>query len=177
MINWNDTDAFSAHVESKLAGFNVSLPKDAIELYNATAKGNNWLAYTTMLTDIRTVCPLQELAATASHNFVDNVYSYVVTQRRSTEDAGKVADSTADLAAIFGTYEPKNAEERKFVSAMEQTFYTFVRTGALPIPNRDLRSGMYLISGDHKASVTVKEYPNCDFWKARGLVPQHANLH
>ena len=64
-----------------------------------------------------------------------NVYSYVVRQRR-TSDAGDVADSNVDLAAIFGTYNPHTNSETKFRDNMERIFYTFVRSGALPPPDR-----------------------------------------
>ena len=68
-------------------------------------------------------------------NFVANVYSYVVTQRR-TSDAGDVADSNIDLAAIFGAYGAHTVSETKFRDNMERIFYTFVRSGALPPPDR-----------------------------------------
>ena len=66
MLKWNDTDAFSARVEAKLGGFNISLPNKTLELYNANSGEDNYIAYASMISDIRTVCPLQELANTAS---------------------------------------------------------------------------------------------------------------
>ena len=71
----------------------------------------------------------------SSRNFVANVYSYVVTQRR-TSNAGDVADSNIDLAAIFGAYGAHTISETKFRDNMERIFYTFVRSGALPPPDR-----------------------------------------
>ena len=66
MLKWNDSDAFSARVEARLGGFNISLPNKTLELYNAESGGDNYIAYASMVSDIRTVCPLQELANMAS---------------------------------------------------------------------------------------------------------------
>ena len=66
MLKWNDSDAFSARVEAKLGGFNISLPNKTLELYNTESGGDNYIAYASMVSDIRTVCPLQELANMAS---------------------------------------------------------------------------------------------------------------
>ena len=75
MLKWNDTDAFHARVEGKLGSFNVSLPNEAIELYKADG-GDNWNAYASMISDIRTVCPLQELANLASRSVVPKNYAH-----------------------------------------------------------------------------------------------------
>ena len=70
-----------------------------------------------------------------------NVYSYVVTQRR-TSNAGDVSDSNIDLAAIFGTYGAHTISETKFRDNMERIFYSFVRSGALPPPDRYVDSNL-----------------------------------
>ena len=75
-----------------------------------------------------------------------NVHSYVVTQRR-TSDAGDVADSNIDLAAIFGAYGAHTVSETKFRDNMERIFYTFVRSGALPPPDRYV-SAVQMASGN-----------------------------
>ncbi len=68
-VAWNDTNAYSAHVELSLSGFNTSLPAPAIELYNKTSKGDNWHAYTSMLSDIRVTCPLHKMATQMQEHF------------------------------------------------------------------------------------------------------------
>lgn len=77
-MEWNNTDFFMSMIENRLASFNVTLPKMAINLYNTT-ENDNWQIFASMISDIKTVCPLQKLAVTASNNFVSNVYSYVVS--------------------------------------------------------------------------------------------------
>merc|ERR1712086_747600 len=100
-MDWTDDDKFEAHVEGKLGSFNVTIPGQAMELYNVS---DHWQEYASMISDIRTVCPLQELAQYVSQNFVSKVFSYVATQKRA-DSLGGIADSTIDVAAIFGVYE------------------------------------------------------------------------
>ena len=85
-MDWTDDDKFEAHVEGKLGSFNVTIPGQAMELYNVS---DHWQEYASMISDIRTVCPLQELAQYVSQNFVSKVFSYVATQKRADSLGGK----------------------------------------------------------------------------------------
>ena len=85
-MDWTDDDKFEAHVEGKLGSFNVTIPGQAMELYNVS---DHWQEYSSMISDIRTVCPLQELAQYVSQNFVSKVFSYVATQKRADSLGGK----------------------------------------------------------------------------------------
>ena len=85
-LTWTDTDKYEAHVESKLGSFNNTIPGQAMSLYNVS---DHWQEYASMVADIRTVCPLQELAQYVSENFVSDVFSYVATQKRSDSLGGK----------------------------------------------------------------------------------------
>ena len=174
LMNWSDTNAFQAHVESKLGSFNVSLPAAALDLYESLTIGSsdNWHKYSTMLTDIRTVCPLQKLAQVASVNSVANVYAYVVTQPRSGV-LGGIADSTSDVSAIFGTYDPKTTDERAFVANIRDMFYGFVAGGTLP-QNKDITLGMYTIDTTIRMQ---RDCPQCDFWEnSDEIVPMYKRL-
>ena len=86
-MDWTDDDKFEAHVEGKLGSFNVTIPGQAMELYNVS---DHWQEYASMISDIRTVCPLQELAQYVSQNFVSKVFSYVATQKRADSLGGKI---------------------------------------------------------------------------------------
>jgi carboxylesterase type B len=179
-MDWTDKNKYEAHVESKLGSFNVTIPGQAMSLYNMT---DHWQEYSTMLSDIRTVCPIQELADYVSKNFVADVFSYVATQKKTSSSEsngglGGIAEKTIDISAIFGTYKPKevadNTQELDFIRNMQNLFYTFVKTGKLPM-DKDLTLGMYIV--DDKI-VTQRNYPKCDFWKkAQNIVPTYANLN
>ena len=77
-----------------------------------------------MVSDIRTICPLQELAKAASAPL------YIATQPRPGLKFGLVADSSADLAAVFGIFAPQSNEDDLFVEHMQNLFYSFVRSGS-----------------------------------------------
>lgn len=85
-MDWDDTDKFGAKVEEKLGSFNVTIPGKAMDLYNVS---DHWQEYSSMVSDIRTVCPLQDLAQYVSENFVADVFYYVADQKR--EPLGKYA--------------------------------------------------------------------------------------
>ena len=174
-MDWTNNDAFSAHVEGKLGSFNTTIPAQAMALYNFTEGDvrNHWLEYASMVSDIRTVCPLQNLASYVSSNFVADVYSYVATQKRSGK-LGGIADAMSDVAAIFGVYSPANDDETAFVGNMQDMFFTFVKEGKLPHGNADLTKGMYAVD---KLVVTQNNYPNCDFWqRAHNIVPNYGYM-
>lgn len=170
-MNWTDKNAYQAHVESKLGSFNNTIPEDAMEHYD----GDNWVVYASMLTDIRRVCPLQELAKTAAANFEAKVYSYVATQPRS--KLGDIADSTGDIEAILGVYELDSSsaeQEQLFVDNMQHLFYSFVRSGRVP-QDKDVLTGMYTVNDQ---ITTHAHYRNCDFWKStKNIVPSFADFN
>jgi Carboxylesterase family len=174
-MDWDNSDTFAAHVEGKLGSFNNTIPAQAMATYNYTdgEKRNHWLEYATMVSDLRTVCPLQSLARYVS-DFNENVYSYVATQKRSGK-LGGIADATSDVAAIFGVYEPADDDESSFVRNMQDMFYNFVKEGKLPHGNSDAKNGIYTVD---KNVVTHKSYQNCDFWQGVGdIVPNYGKMN
>lgn len=115
-----------------------------------------------MISDIRTVCPLLNLAK------LQNVPFYCVTQ---TGGALNVADVNSDVQAILGRYEPKTPEERRYVQSIQALFYHYVSHGSIKAfsqqkPVLDIQQDV-----NPKA-----EYPNCDFWISNNIVPQYAKI-
>lgn len=156
-------------MESRLGSFNVSLPSAALKLYNDSYYQDNFSKFTAMVSDIRTVCPLQKMANLASNNFVAKVYSYVSKGKR-TSDLGHLADRTSDVAAIFGKIDGM----KDFVDNMQNMFYQFVNLGTLP-QDKDLTLGMYVVDDE---IVTQRNYHSCDFWEnANEIVPKFAYRH
>jgi len=72
-----------------------------------------------MVSDIRTVCPSQALATKLMSSVSSKIYSYVVTQKRSTP-LGDISDKTIDVAAIFGIFEPSNQVSEKRYPSLRQ---------------------------------------------------------
>jgi len=168
-LDWTDSTKFEVHIESKLGSFNETLPQQVMDVYNVS---DHWQEYASMISDIRTVCPLQQLADYASKNFVANVFSYVATQPKLDSMDG-IADKTLDISAIFGTYQTEDESEKQFIANMQNMFYTYVKTGTLP-KGKDMSLGMYVVDNE---MTTQRGYPKCDFWeKAQDIVPNYASL-
>ena len=72
------------------------------------------------------------MAQYVSKNFDAGVFSYVATQPKS-DSLGGIADKTIDISAILGTYHTDNPAEVKFITNMQDMFYTYVKTGKLPL--------------------------------------------
>ena len=61
--NWTEEAEYIARVRSKLDVFNATIGSEALELYNSTVyRGDNFMRFATMVSDVRFICPLQELA-------------------------------------------------------------------------------------------------------------------
>ena len=204
--DWNN-DTLGRRVENALASFDNTVPEQAFKRYveymdNLLAGKNvnkHWLIYSSMLSDIKTVCPLQDMAANLEKHFSAKVYSYVATQKRNKLD--NIADSTSDIEAIFDLYQIDDdyqklankedaenndankealiagaklaAEQSSFVENIQNMFYTFVSTGRLP-QGKDVSQGMYTVNSQVTGHAN---YENCDFWKnTKNIVPTYANL-
>ena len=86
--SWNDTNQVEAIVEGQLGSFNGELPKLAIAEYKTGEVDNNWAEYSAMVTDLRTICPLETLVATMKTEYKFPIVSlYTATETRQ-GDAG-----------------------------------------------------------------------------------------
>jgi len=155
--NWNDTDEVANIVESSLGNIDGNLPSLVLEMYNTTE--NTWTNYISMVSDVRTVCPLIELANelnTVKHDekVVNKASVYVVDVPNLKGDSGNVADSSMDIAAILGLLE----DDSKYVSNIQSKFYGFVRGNI-----DSLLGGVTLFKGENVAK--VNQWDNCNFWK------------
>jgi carboxylesterase type B len=121
LYDWNNTDQVESIVESSLGSFDVSLSTGALELYNSS---NMWLDYISMVSDIRTVCPLRQFAKNFRESFSASKVSFYVTQEANPleeDESGNVADSSTDISAIFGLY-----EDASFGLKLQSKFFQFV---------------------------------------------------
>jgi len=113
-------------IENSLGNFDLSLSGGALSLYNQT---NNWSKYISMVSDIRTVCPLDEFANNFKKRFSDSHVSFYINQEAAPSSAelslGEVAPSTADLAAIFGSW---NSDQDKYGEKLQRKFFQFVKS-------------------------------------------------
>lgn len=144
-------------IESSKLG-QLGLTDEILQRYNATYKG-----LVSIVSDIRTVCPLLTIARVQPY-----VPFYVVTQTAGDLDIASVDD---DIQAILGRYEPRTPAQRRYISAIQQLFYHYVSHGELN--QHDPRRRVLNIAQD---ALSTENYPNCDFWISKDIVPRYARL-
>ena len=98
-------------MEGQLGSFNGELPKLALAQYKGDT--NNWAEYSAMVTDLRTICPLEKLVGTMKNTYNFPIVSfYTATETRSGDgglETGNVADAGMDLGAILGLLEESSS--------------------------------------------------------------------
>lgn len=139
-----------------------NLTKKALEKYPMNYKG-----LVTMVSDIRTVCPLFAISTQ-----MQDVPFYVVTQPRGEHD---LADIDSDIDAILGRYETKTPDQRRYVSEMQNLFYHFVW--------HDSRSIVFNLQAKQKKVLLIDQgisfsanFSHCDFWINNNIVLPYAGL-
>ncbi|XP_046807466.1 neurotactin [Lucilia cuprina] len=155
--NWTAEEVRNFLESSKIGALNLT--DEAIQRYNAT----NYRALISMISDIRTICPLLTNA-----RLQPSVPFYVVTQGEGEE---QLATVDADVQAILGRYEPHTVEQRRFVSSMQQLFYYYVSHGTMP--QYEPRRRVLNIGQD---PLPQEDYPNCNFWISNDIVPRYARV-
>lgn len=142
--------------ESKIGQLNLT--DDVLARYNSTYQG-----LVTIVSDIRTVCPLLAIARLQPY-----VPFYVVNQ---TGGALNIATVDDDVQAILGRYEPKTKAQKSYLSAIQQIFYHFVANGEVKQYEQQRR-----VLNIGQNVVSTENYPNCDFWIGKDIVPRYARL-
>lgn len=155
--NWT-AEEVRAFIESSKIGA-LNLTDEAIKLYNAT----NYKGLVSIITDIRTICPLLTNA-----RLQNSVPFYVVTQGKGDDSLATVDD---DVRAILGHYVAENNEQERYVSAIQQIFYHYVGHGEVTqyVPTRR-------VINFGPDPISQEDYPNCNFWIANDIVPRYARI-
>lgn len=151
------SEVFRQHIENSKIG-SLGLTDEVMKRYNATYQG-----LVAMISDIRTICPLLTTA-----RLQPSAPFYVVTQ---VDNKLGIADVDADVQAILGRYEPHTPEQRRYVSSMQQLFYHYVSHGEM----KQYESRRRILDVGQDA-LPVDEYPNCDFWISKDIVPRYGRV-
>ena len=77
LLNWNNTDSVDSNIENSLGSFDVSLSATALKEYNESC---NWAKYISIVSDIRTVCPINSLAENFTKLYSDSFVSFYVAK-------------------------------------------------------------------------------------------------
>ncbi|KAK2588802.1 hypothetical protein KPH14_001677 [Odynerus spinipes] len=155
-VTFNSTQIEKIVRESLLG--TSGLADEALRRYNSTFEG-----LVKMISDIRVVCPLMTVARMKS-----DIPFYVVTQPR-----GNLADPDSDAAAILGSYAARTPEEKRHVSAMQQLFNHYVWHGEVAQTDPSGANRVLLVGQD---TLLQHDYPNCDFWIQKDIVPLYGRV-
>ena len=77
LYDWNNTDSVDMEIERRLGSFGVGLSAAAMRSYNESC---NWSKYISMVSDIRTVCPLNALAENFTKLYSDSFVSFYISK-------------------------------------------------------------------------------------------------
>ncbi|XP_076160491.1 neurotactin isoform X2 [Ptiloglossa arizonensis] len=136
----------------------MGLADEALRRYNATLKG-----LLSMISDIRVVCPLLTVARMKT-----NIPFYVATQPR-----GQIADPDSDAAAILGSFAARTPAEKRHVSAMQQLFNHYVWHGEVAQADSNGVKRVLIVEQD---TLPERDYPNCDVWIEKNIVPSYGRV-
>ncbi|XP_076641867.1 neurotactin [Halictus rubicundus] len=134
------------------------LADEALKRYNATLKG-----LLSMISDIRVICPLLTVARMRT-----TIPFYVATQPR-----GQFADPDSDAAAILGSFAARTPAEKRHLSAMQQLFNYYVWHGEVPQADSNGVKRVLIVGQD---TLPQQDYPNCDVWIGKDIVPSYGRI-
>ncbi|XP_070712330.1 para-nitrobenzyl esterase [Pempheris klunzingeri] len=181
---WDDYRWF---VTDKLQSFGGNLTKEALDLYPSSAPCPiadrcPERAFTTMVSDLRTTCPNNDLARRAAAALDSPVYRYLVTYTPS----GPVNTSSdlltfpsrfsfhcLDVMAFFGGLEdalgkPLSDGDKSFQALITRHLVNFAKTGKMDDEWPEYPAATALLSDSLKA---VQDYSaaRCQLWRDNGL--------
>ncbi|XP_034535016.1 para-nitrobenzyl esterase-like [Notolabrus celidotus] len=184
MWTWGDYHWF---VRENLQTFSESLPNDALDLYPSsqpcpTTDRCPERAYTTMVSDIRSTCPNNDLAWRAAAALQSPVYRYVVTYTPSgpvnvSSDLlpfpSRFSFHSLDILAFFGGLEdalgkPLSDEDRKFQDLITRHLVNFAKTGKMESEWPEYPSAIAVLT-DGLSVHQNYSYARCQLWKSNGL--------
>lgn len=116
-----------------------------------------------MISDIRVICLLLTVARMKT-----NIPFYVATQPR-----GQFADPDSDAAAILGLFAARTPAEKRHVSAMQQLFNHYVWHGEVGQADSNGIKRVFIVGQD---KLPQQDYPNCDVWIGKNIVPSYGRV-
>uniref|UniRef100_T1H4H8 Uncharacterized protein n=1 Tax=Megaselia scalaris TaxID=36166 RepID=T1H4H8_MEGSC len=119
----------------------------------------------TIISDIRTICPLLTIARQQP-----TAPFYVVTQT-DTKSGHALAEDDADIQGILSRYEPHTVEQRRYVSTIQQLFYHYVSHGTMEQYNQSQR-----VLNVGQDPLPQDDYSHCNFWISKDFVPRYAKI-
>lgn len=132
--------------------FEKNLVEEILKMYPSTYKG-----LASLISDVRITCPLFTIMSQ-----IQGVPFYVAIQPRGEPN---IADIDADIDAILGRYEPKTPQQARYVSAIQDLFYSYVWHGKIEQEMYGMR--VLLVGQDVLPNST---YSHCAYWVGQNVI-------
>lgn len=129
-----------------------NLVEEVFKMYPPTYKG-----LTSLITDIRITCPLFTIMSQ-----MQGVPFYVAIQLRGAQN---IADIDADVEAILGRYEPTTLQQTRYVTAIQDLFYSYVWHGKIEQEMFGMK--VLLVGQDVLPNST---YSHCAYWVGQNVI-------
>lgn len=176
MMPWSEA---VQHVTRSLQNFSEELTNEASERYFLNDEESNPLQIARMISEVRTLCPLFQLARRARKRFKNIVQAYT-TSHLPTYRTFNGPAYLLDIAAIFNQMPillgKTSPEDIEFSNSLQNLFFKFVRTtrfGSSHRKNEHAHVHTYLdIAGQRIVPSYKSHHPHCDLWLRNGFYPQ-----
>lgn len=177
IYNWTWAH-YAEVVKTQLTPYSPDIATAALQLYPANDFFSPEYQYTSMVSDIRTTCPVSALANVTSSHFLSPVYRAVVTDAPSspvniTGALSRYAFHGWDLLVFFGDfasfhYQP-SARDLAFQKVLREQVASFARDGHPGAPVWDTVRTCVALLSDHVFPVEQYNRNRCDFWFKNGF--------
>ncbi len=183
-LNTWDPSYYDSYLQRKLRQFALSLPDLAQRYYPITTETKPELHLTTMVSDIRAVCPTNAMARSAARRLSTPIYRYITQLRpirpaalaRNVTNRQKYAFHGMDLLAFFGHVydfaDPATEKETGYRDNLRLFITDFVRHGQLRFDCSPYPDTMGIVTFVLDCSLPYNN-TRCDFWMRSGLVPKY----
>lgn len=164
LLDWNNTGSYREHLDNRLG---PRLASEAFQLY-LRPDTNHWQQFSSMLSDMRTICPLLKMTF---HLLPSKKASFYIVTHTSRTPLGYLAEANADIRAILGLSNPRSYKDKRYTENIASMFFNFVRTGSV---SDEPGAGNKIFIVNEKVT-KVHEYPNCEFWARNFFLGDYSN--
>ncbi|KAF8788341.1 Neurotactin like protein [Argiope bruennichi] len=170
---WSWTD-FSDYVSEKLETISDNVTVSALQFYIQNSS-TPLQQFHTMVSDIRTICPIERLTDALGDALQKDSYWYLVDYKPSepiqfsNESASvKLSVHGLDVAAIFGLLnkyiKPMAPQDVTFQKNLQDLFYSFVHKGRPELKGEILMPSNFINLIGESVRSRMTPYENCHLW-------------
>ncbi|CAL1299970.1 unnamed protein product [Larinioides sclopetarius] len=182
--SWSD---FSDYVSEKLEVISDNATVSSLQFYVQNSS-TPLQQFHTMVSDIRTICPIERLTDALGDALQKDSYWYLVDYKPSepvqfsNESASvKLSVHGLDIAAIFGLLDkyikPMAAQDVTFQKNLQDLFYSFVHKGRPELKGEILMPSKFINLIGESVRSRMTPYENCHLWNNDVFYPEYAKMN